>query len=96
MTKLSGLQREVLDLYRSILRESIRKDRKVVPMHRLVHELLFSSSITTTSYAKEQFRKESKSVRRADFKTIEYMIRKGKKQLQLLKMPGVYVVGGAS
>lgn len=100
-SKLSGLQREVLALYRSILRESIRKDRKkvVVPMqpshHRPVNALLYFSSNTTTSYAREQFRKESSTVRRADFKTIEYMIRKGRKQLQLLKMPGVDVVRGA-
>jgi hypothetical protein len=48
----------------------------------------------TTAYARDQFRKEASSVKRSDFKTIEYKIRKGKKQLQLLKMPGVDLVGG--
>jgi len=33
------------------------------------------------------------SVRRSDFKRIEYKIRKGEKQLKLMKMPGVSLVG---
>ena len=151
IARLSGLQKDVLSLYRSILREAIRKDRKVasslVPSpssssssvtsqqqeqanstsaadeeaalatfshrHRhLHHRSLFgriihsssnnssssaSSTITPTTlnYARTKFRQEAAQVRRSDFKTIEYKIRKGKKQLELLKMPGVNVVGGA-
>ena len=125
-TRLSGLQKEVLALYRSILRETIRKDRRLMPSSSSspasdssfvsppsttdsrqlsVCQLLSNidandSSVTTknfsssTSYARDQFRKEASLVRRSDFKTIEYKIRKGKKQLQLLKMPGVNLVGG--
>mmetsp|Transcript_25226 Transcript_25226/g.52742 ORF Transcript_25226/g.52742 Transcript_25226/m.52742 type:complete len:117 (-) Transcript_25226:1436-1786(-) len=114
MARLSGLQKDVLALYRSILREAVRKDRKALPStplpssssnnhvemtnksisHPPVGQLLSISS--STAYARDQFRKEALVVRRSDFKTIEYKIRKGKKQLQLLKMPGVNLVGGAS
>ena len=105
--KLSGLQKDVLALYRSILREAIQKDRKALPStlpsssninaeshHRPVCQLLSVSS--STAYARDKFRKEALIVRRSDFKTIEYKIRKGKKQLEILKMPGVDLVGGAS
>ena len=106
--RLSGLQKDVLALYRSILREAIRKDRKATIMpsspssllnvepHRIpVSSLLSTSTTSTTAYAREKFRKEALSLKRSDFKTIEYKIRKGKKQLQLLTMPGVDLVGGA-
>ena len=108
-SRLSGLQRDVLALYRSILRESIRKDRRASSLpssaapggtesHRPRVGQIFApvGNIpgTTTAYARDQFRREASSVKRSDFKTIEYKIRKGRKQLQLLKMPGVDFVGG--
>jgi len=147
IARLSGLQKDVLALYRSILRESIRKDRKVAshllsssssssatsqsqqqttptdatdeaaaaassphhhhqhhsPFGRSMHsssadssESVATTSTTTLDYARKKFRQEAAQVRRSDFKTIEYKIRKGRKQLELLKMPGVNVVGGAS
>lgn len=152
IARLSGLQKDVLSLYRSILREAIRKDRKVAsslvpspsssssvtsqhqeqanstsaadevatalatfshrhrhhhhrsPFGRIIHSSSNNSSSssasstitpTTLNYARTKFRQEAAQVRRSDFKTIEYKIRKGKKQLELLKMPGVNVVGGA-
>ena len=101
VSRLSGLQKDVLALYRSILREAIHKDRKTLPISDNnivpVNQLLspFSGSSSSTSYARDRFRKEALAVRRSDFKTIEYKIRKGKKQLDLLKMPGVKLVGGA-
>lgn len=92
---MSGLQKEVLQLYRQILREAASKDRKLAEQpQQTINELLTTSS--STSYARSEFRKQAATVRRSDFKTIEYKIRKGRKQLQLLKMPGVNVVGGAS
>ncbi|KAL3804946.1 hypothetical protein ACHAWO_004730 [Cyclotella atomus] len=96
-SRLSGLQKEVLALYRLILREAVGKDRKKLAAstpgsHKTVNQLLTTRS--STSYARTEFRKQSQQVRRSDFKTIEYKIRKGKKQLQLLKMPGVNLVGG--
>lgn len=101
--RLSGLQRDVLALYRCILRESIRKDRtklvssssaELESTHFAMNQLL-TLSTSSTSYARDKFREESSMVRRSDFKTIEYKIRKGKKQLELLKMPGVSLVSGA-
>ena len=133
IARLSGLQKDVLALYRSILREALCKDRKAASplpspsstvsfhpqqqqqhdakdatgadssnnhhQHRHQHRLPFSQIIqsasnSTTSYARKKFRQDAELVRRSDFKKTEYLIRKGKKQLQLLKMPGVNVVGG--
>ena len=112
-SRLSGLQRDVLALYRSILREAVRKDRRgglsslppstagnnAVGSHPQVGEMLSSSGggerRSTTAFARDQFRREASEVRRSDFKTIEYKIRKGRKQLELLRMPGVNLVGGA-
>jgi hypothetical protein len=112
-SRLSGLQRDVLALYRSILREAVRKDRRgglsslppstagnnAVGSHPQVGEMLSSSGggerRGTTAFARDRFRREASEVRRSDFKTIEYKIRKGRKQLELLRMPGVDLVGGA-
>ncbi len=122
-SRLSGLQRDVLALYRSILREAVRKDRSRAAassppslprctadggaagsrqQHPRVGQMLSSAAGaggerrgSTTAFARAQFRREASAVRRSDFKTIEYKIRKGRKQLELLKMPGVDLVGGA-
>lgn len=98
--KLSGLQKDVLSLYRTILREAVKKDRGAVeeglgsaPMTLLL--VGGGASGTTTSYAREEFRRQAGSVKRSDFKGIEYRIRKGYKQVKLLQMPGVKVVSGA-
>ena len=88
----SGLQREVLSLYRLVLREAKQKD----------HELLQQSSATTNGtnttlhYAKEEFRRQANQIPRSDFQRIEQQLRQGNKQLQLLRMPGVKVVRGVS
>ena len=96
-SRLSGLQKDVLSLYRRLLREALRKDRNSSAMsHRSsTCELLAPESQSSTSHARERFRKEALSVRRSDFKTIEYQLRKGEKMVKLLRMPGVDVVGGA-
>lgn len=95
MARLSGLQKDVLALYRSILREAVLKDRAASPSAPPVVELL-STPGGSAAYARDQFRREASSLRRSDFKAIEHKMRKGKKQLQLLRMPGVNLVGGAS
>ncbi|CAB9531423.1 unknown protein [Seminavis robusta] len=95
--RLSGLQKDVLSLYRSILREAIKKDRQVLTSNDLVvGPLLYSKQRTTTGYARTEFRHQCQQVKRSEFKKIEYMIRKGEKQLKLLKMPGTKVVMGTS
>lgn len=95
--RLSGIQKQVLALYRSTLREAAKKDRMA---HSSETESTFVSLLqqgtSTTSYAKAEFRKQTQQVKRSDFRKIEYMMRKGEKQLKVLKMPGTRVVTGAS
>lgn len=101
--RLSGLQKTVFGLYRSILREAVKKDRQqqhqqgsaeAVPSFA---SLLFQANgKSTAGYARSEFRSQAQQVKRTDFKKIEYMIRKGEKQLKILKMPGTKVVMGAS
>mmetsp|Transcript_1261 Transcript_1261/g.2259 ORF Transcript_1261/g.2259 Transcript_1261/m.2259 type:complete len:99 (-) Transcript_1261:444-740(-) len=92
--KLSGLQKEILALYRCVLREAAKKDRQELTTQSFSHLLQGSMSTTTTSYARSEFRKQAEMENRSDFKTIEYKLRKGHKQVNLLKMPGVNVVRG--
>ena len=85
-------------MYRTIMREAVKKDRVQVQEEsstvtfRSIPSLL-SSPLTTSHYAKTEFRKQS-AVRRGDFKMIEFKLRHGNKQLKLLQMPGVKVVKG--
>ena len=98
--RLSGLQKDVIALYRKVLRESLKKDRETLvgessPLS--LSDLLSKNrtEATSTGFASLKFKEEAASVKRSDFKRIEYMIRKAEKQLKVLKMPGVKVVGGA-
>jgi hypothetical protein len=98
--KLSGLQKEVFGLYRTILREAIKKDRVAIQEQAEASTTtwqsipsLLSSRTTTSYYATTEFRKQA-VVRRGDFKMIEFKLRHGHKQLKLLQMPGVKVVKG--
>ena len=92
--RLSGLQKDVLALYRSLLRQASVIDRQRQAETRPSFlQLIADDSETSTRHARDKFRKEAMSVRRSDFKTIEYSIRKGEKQLKLLKLPGVSLVG---
>jgi hypothetical protein len=98
--RLSGVQKEIFSLYRTILREAAKKDRTAtshgeaaVPFSSLL-DLWKDDQKTTSSYARAEFRRQSNQVKRSDFKTIEYKIRHGQKQLAMLKMPGVKVARG--
>ncbi|VVB02761.1 unnamed protein product [Arabis nemorensis] len=71
--KLSGMQKQVLSLYRGFLRAARLKpieDRKRIEM------------IVST-----EFRRNSKEVDRKNFQYIEYLLRLGNKQLDQLKSP---------
>jgi Cu/Ag efflux protein CusF len=98
--RLSGLQKDVLSLYRTILRACVEKDRAVLsegsPAASFVNLLAGGNGTTPTtcSYAKSEFRKQAGQVKLSDFKTIEHKIRHGHKQVKLLKMPGVKVARG--
>lgn len=96
--KLSGLQKDVLSLYRSLLRVAVQKDRTssatassspdqhIPPFTTLLNG---TTHTTTTSHARAEFRRQCVEVKRSDFRTIEYLIRKGRKHVKLLQMPGV-------
>ncbi len=130
MSRLSGLQHDVLSLYRRILREAMKKDRLDQEQRRVTRSIdsdntsnfagnksnclsflelrqQISPKIsttpsdptipsTTTAYAIAEFRKQASSVQRSDFKKIDYMIRKGDKQIKLLRMPGVKLVSSTA
>jgi hypothetical protein len=98
--KLSGLQKEVLGLYRSLLREAFKKDQAstAAASNTTIPSFshLLAAENNSVSYARTEFRRQAQQVKRSDFKTIEYKMRKGQKQIKLLQMPGVKVVGGTT
>lgn len=69
--RLSGVQREVLSLHRSLLRMARSKETEA----RRNIELFVNA----------EFRKNAAEVDRRDIQTIEYLLRRGRKQLQLLQ-----------
>ncbi|CAK43373.1 hypothetical protein M747DRAFT_231117 [Aspergillus niger ATCC 13496] len=73
MARLSGLQRQVLALYRTCLREAGKKP-------------IVSNYLAALS--KAEFRKNS-SVSKKDFGAIEYLLRKGQRQLEMYSAPGI-------
>ncbi|GAM28226.1 hypothetical protein SAMD00019534_114020, partial [Acytostelium subglobosum LB1] len=70
--RYSGIQKQVLSLYRGFIRQSRLNDSK-------------NTSSSLTSYIRGQFRTKSKSVSRRDISKIEMMILKGQRQLKLIK-----------
>ncbi|XP_024983735.1 succinate dehydrogenase assembly factor 1, mitochondrial [Cynara cardunculus var. scolymus] len=69
--KLSGIQKQVLSLYRGFLRTARCKS----PENRSHIESIVSA----------EFRQNSKLIDRKNFLHIEYLLRRGKKQLDQLK-----------
>ncbi|PGG96635.1 hypothetical protein AJ79_09508 [Helicocarpus griseus UAMH5409] len=74
MAKLSGLQREVLALYRHALRE-IRKKPK-------------ESQDNFRQFARNEFRKNI-DISKKDFAAIEYLLRRGRRQIEMYASPGI-------
>lgn len=72
--RLSGMQKQVLSLYRGFLRAARSKSEE----ERRKIESIVS----------EEFRRNSKQVDRKNFLYIEYLLRRGKKQLDQLRNPG--------
>ena len=101
--KLSGIQKEVLALYRTLLREATKKDRaantnttgttitttdfKQLSFTRLL--FADASTSTSTAHARNEFRRQALKGSRKDYNGIEHKIRHGYKQIKLLQMPGV-------
>ncbi|KAF2474626.1 uncharacterized protein BDR25DRAFT_215504 [Lindgomyces ingoldianus] len=74
MGKLSGLQRAVLSLYRQCIRALRDKPNDTRENFRL--------------FVREEFRKHI-NVDRKDFSTIEYLLRRGHRQLDIYQDPGI-------
>ena len=101
-SNLSGLQREVLGLYRSLLREAIKKDKLQQGNNNgissvgggvgIVRPLFGGGGTATASCVRSEFRRQCYQVERNDYKRIEYQIRQGYKQVKVLQMPGVRMV----
>ncbi|XP_028805676.1 succinate dehydrogenase assembly factor 1, mitochondrial [Neltuma alba] len=72
--RLSGMQKQVLSLYRGFLRVARSKSEEE---RRKIE-----------SVVSEEFRRNGKQVDRKNFLYIEYLLRRGKKQLDQLSDPG--------
>ena len=71
---LSGLQRDVLSLYRKCLREISRKPIEAQTNFR--------------SFAREEFEKNM-ALDKKDFSSIEFLLRKGQRQFEVYSAPGI-------
>ncbi|KAI9902968.1 hypothetical protein N3K66_002320 [Trichothecium roseum] len=72
--RLSGLQKEVVGLYRQCLREIRQKPESSKPHFQ--------------NFARSEFAKNL-SIDRRDFGAIEFLLRKGKRQLDAYSAPGI-------
>ncbi|ORY11265.1 complex 1 protein-domain-containing protein [Clohesyomyces aquaticus] len=74
MAKLSGLQRDVLKLYRQCIRAVRLKPDDTRENFR--------------AFAREEFRKNV-AMDKKDFGTIEYLLRRGRRQLEIYQDEGI-------
>ncbi|KAF2684800.1 hypothetical protein K458DRAFT_388501 [Lentithecium fluviatile CBS 122367] len=74
MARLSGLQRDVLSLYRQCL--------------RAVKEKPASTRENFRDFARSEFRQHME-LNKKDFGTIEYLLRRGRKQLDTYRDEGI-------
>ncbi|KFH44492.1 Succinate dehydrogenase assembly factor-like protein [Hapsidospora chrysogenum ATCC 11550] len=72
MRRLSGLQKEVLALYRQCLRETRKKPQGFPDL-----------DVGRTEFARNM------NVDKRDFSAIEYLLRKGRRQLDMYSAPGI-------
>jgi succinate dehydrogenase assembly factor 1 len=72
--KLSGIQKQVLSLYRGFLRAA---QSKATEDRERIYSVVSS-----------QFRNNARNVDKRNFIYIEYLLRRGKRQLEQLKDPG--------
>ncbi|XWW93106.1 hypothetical protein V2A60_001035 [Cordyceps javanica] len=94
--RLSGLQKEVLGLYRHCLRESLKKPEvsamPPVPMHANPATFPAAAPLATRPHFKDFARSEfakNLSIDKRDFAAIEFLLRKGKRQLEVYSSPGI-------
>ncbi|KAG8164790.1 hypothetical protein KVR01_005065 [Diaporthe batatas] len=74
MARLSGLQKEVLGLYRQCLRETRKKPD--------------ASRKHFQAFARSEFNKNL-AIEKRDFAAIEFLLRKGRRQLESYAAPGI-------
>ncbi|RMX72626.1 hypothetical protein D0869_14421 [Hortaea werneckii] len=74
MARLSGLQRDVLSLYRKCLRACRAKPSETKPNFYI--------------FARKEFER-NRGLNKKDFGTIEFLLRKGSRQLETYESPGV-------
>ncbi|KAM4059461.1 complex 1 protein (LYR family) domain-containing protein [Hirsutella rhossiliensis] len=72
--RLSGLQKEVLALYRQCLREARKKPESTRPHFE--------------SFARAEFAR-SLAIDKREFAAIEFLLRKGRRQLDVYSSPGI-------
>ncbi|KAJ5157547.1 uncharacterized protein N7482_008647 [Penicillium canariense] len=82
MARLSGLQREVLSLYRQCLREVRKK-----PLESQSNFKNYARPADPSRRSAE-FQKH-RSVNKKDFSAVEYLLRKGHRQLEMYASPGI-------
>ncbi|TYZ57705.1 hypothetical protein PybrP1_009248 [[Pythium] brassicae (nom. inval.)] len=86
----SGLQKQVLTLYRRALQAARRKDAELAASAPPTTPLDPSTANPTNSnatlaFVRERFRDDAGSVRRMDFNVIEHLLRKGERDLKMLE-----------
>lgn len=79
MPRLSGLQRDVLSLYRNCLRAARTKPPDARPNFK--------------AFARKEFERH-KALDKKDFSAIEFFLRKGNRQLEIYREPGVHNIVG--
>ncbi|KAM3476710.1 hypothetical protein MY4038_006057 [Beauveria bassiana] len=82
--RLSGLQKEVLALYRHCLRES----RKKPEVPACPTPTRSATRPHFQAFARSEFAK-SRDIDKRDFAAIEFLLRKGKRQLQVYSSSGI-------
>lgn len=70
--RLSGLQKDVLNLYRKVLRQAEKT----------------SEVKAVKDFVRAEFRKKAVELPKSDFRTIEHNMRSGQKFIKLMSMPG--------
>ncbi|KAH6604687.1 hypothetical protein Trco_006394 [Trichoderma cornu-damae] len=81
--RLSGLQKEVLALYRQCLRECRRKPQKLAQC--LDHVRIRGGS---NSLRRDEFSRNL-TIDKRDFAAVEFLLRKGHRQLDVYSSPGI-------
>uniref|UniRef100_K3X5D9 Complex 1 LYR protein domain-containing protein n=1 Tax=Globisporangium ultimum (strain ATCC 200006 / CBS 805.95 / DAOM BR144) TaxID=431595 RepID=K3X5D9_GLOUD len=76
----SGLQMQVLALYKKALRTAQQKDRELVAASSGA-----TAEVSTLTYVRERFRDDARSVGRMDFNVIEHLIRKGERDIKMME-----------